>query len=356
MERIEEEVPNLDLPNQQTKYQQVVEELKKLIAIIIDEMKKSPSNDLIFTLFETVDFYSLKRSFKFKLNSPPKDKNSINKFKNSFLTSLSNFDSFIVIPIDNSSTPVSNSNRGQKFNSPKVFDINGDEVFLSNGSTEIILFIYDNIDDLDVFIKKNHNTRLTCFCLGINVYFFEVKKWIKNNNLLTKNNNILFYFSDLTTKNSNKLNNSSLLENGSNLKLSNLPRIAWIDSNNIIKENKSIKNILYFDIKRDLIRKSRDDDEENDTNFIYLDNYQKRKIVKAINVYLKQASLKGVHFYVNSKISIDKNGIRKMKCYPAFFGEATREEMSMVNNLVNYLNKQDLFRNVENKVNYDFIK
>ena len=357
MERIEEEIPNLELPNQQTKYQQVVEEMKKLIAVILEEMKHCPTNDLVFTLFETVDFYSLKRNFKFKLKSPSKDKNSINQFKNSFLTNLSNFDSFIVIPLNNSSTPVSNSNKGQKFNSPKVFDINGDEVFLSNGSTEIILFIYDNIDDLDTFIQKNYNTRLTCFCLGINVYFFEVKKWIKNNNLLTKNNNILFYFSDLSTNRSDKLNNSSLLESDSNLKLSNLPRIVWIDSNNIIKENKSIKNILYFDIKRDLIRKNnRDDDDENDTNFIYLENNQKRKIVKAINVYLKQANLKGAHFYVKSKISIDKNGIRKMKCYPAFFGEATREEMCMVNNLVNYLNKQDLFKNVENKVNYDFIK
>lgn len=354
MERIDEDVPNLDVPNQQTKYQQVVEEMKKLIAIIKEEMKLCPTNDLVFTLIETVDFYSLKRSFKFKLKSPSKDKNSLYKFKNSFLTNLSNFDSFIVIPINNPSIAVSNSNKGQIFNSPKVFDINGDELLLSARSTEVIIFMYDNINDLEVFIQKNYNTKLTCFCLGINVYFFEVKKWIKNSNLLTKNKNFLFYFSDLSVKNSNKLN---ILENGSNLKLSNLPRIAWIDSNSIIKENKSIKNILYFDIKRDLIRKiNRDDDEENDTNFIYLENYQKRKIIKAINVYLKQAELKGVHFYVKSKISIDKNGIKKMKSYPAFYGEATRGEMSMVNNLVNTLNKQDLFKNVENKVNYDFIK
>ena len=71
-----------------------------------------------------------------------------------------------------------------------------------------------------------------------------------------------------------------------------------------------------------------------------------------IKDYLSENRKKTDYYY----ISIDKNGIRKMKCYPAFFGEATREEMCMVNNLVNYLNKQDLFKNVENKVNYDFIK
>ena len=47
---------NVDFPNQQTKYQQVVEEMKHLVPVLQEEMAKCPSNNLIFTLIETIDF------------------------------------------------------------------------------------------------------------------------------------------------------------------------------------------------------------------------------------------------------------------------------------------------------------
>ena len=43
--------------------------MKQLIPFIREEMKSCPSENFIFNLIETVDFYSLKRYFKFKSNS-----------------------------------------------------------------------------------------------------------------------------------------------------------------------------------------------------------------------------------------------------------------------------------------------
>ena len=56
--------PNMDFPNEEVKYQQSMEEMKQLIPFLKEEMKLSPTENLVFTLIETVDFYSLKRFFK----------------------------------------------------------------------------------------------------------------------------------------------------------------------------------------------------------------------------------------------------------------------------------------------------
>ena len=66
--------PNLDFANEEVKYQQNFEEMKQLIPFLKDEMKLCPEDNFIFTLIETVDFYSLKRYFKLKSNS-----NSLNE-------------------------------------------------------------------------------------------------------------------------------------------------------------------------------------------------------------------------------------------------------------------------------------
>lgn len=347
MEKKEYNKPNIDFPNQETKYQQVVEEMKQLIPFLKGEMKNCPIDDLVFNLIETVDFYSLKRNFNFKSKSSAND-NIINQFRDKFITSLSTFDSFVVIPLENSSPLENQSNKGNKFKSPKVFDINGDEGYIKGVSNEYFLFLYDNILDLNLFLQKNIKSNLTCFCLGININFFETKKWIKNNGLFNKKN-FFFYFI------------TNISENITNIKFYNLPRIVIINSDNEIIEDKSIKNLQNFHIDGDLVssnsnRYRSEDNKKEESNFIFLENDNKRKIIKAINNYLKSAGLNNVNFYVKSKISFDKKGIRKIRCYPVFYGEATKIEKKMVDNLVKTLNRQELFRDVQNKVNYQYSK
>ena len=58
--------PNLGFPNEEVKYQQKMEEMKNLVPYLKEEMKSCPVDDYIFTLIETIDFYSLKRYFKLK--------------------------------------------------------------------------------------------------------------------------------------------------------------------------------------------------------------------------------------------------------------------------------------------------
>lgn len=345
MEKAKNNMKSRDFPTQETKYQQVVEEMKQLIPYLSEEMKSCPIDDLAFTLMETVDFYSLKRNFKLKSKSSIND-NSTKEFKQKFLANLSIFDTFVVVPDDNKKSIFleSKSNKGNKFISPKVYDINGDEGLIPSIPGEIYLFLYDNISDLNLFLKKNQNNNLICFCLGINLNFFETKKWIKNNGLLD-NTNFSFYF----------ISNKS--ETDTNLKYYNLPRKVIIDSDNVILLDKNIKNLYDFDLTKNSKNIINDDINNNDindsTSFIVLENNNKRKIVKAINIYLKSAGLKDVHFYVKSKITIDKNGIKKSRCYPAFYGEATKSEKGMVDNLIYTLNGQELFKDVQNKVNYE---
>ena len=55
----------------------------------------------------------------------------------------------------------------------------------------------------------------------------------------------------------------------------------------------------------------------------------KKKIIKAMNIYIRDAGLNDVHFYVKSKISID-NRITKTRCYPVLYEDTTKVGKDLV--------------------------
>ena len=333
---------NMDFPNEEIKYQQSMEEMKQLVPYLKEEMKFCPTENLIFTLIETVDFYSLKRFFKLKSNSDSEHESVLAQFKESLLTNISLLDSFIVIPRKDSLNFDTVKNKGNIFKSPLVYNIEGDEVNIDIENEEKILFIYNNISDLNIFLEKNKNSEKKIICLGVNPNFFEQKKILKKNGYLNKNN-LQFFFFD------NENQNTELIMN-------NLPRLIKIEANNIISEDKSIKN-NNFEIEKIIENKKEDANKKNDeyrkkdSNFILLSNGHKRKIIKGINIYLNEIGLKDVHFYVKSKISIDKKGITKTRCYPIFYGDSTKEGNDLINVLIKSLEAQDLFHDIQNNVN-----
>ena len=333
---------NMDFPNEEIKYQQSMEEMKQLVPYLKEEMKFCPTENLIFTLIETVDFYSLKRFFKLKSNSDSEHESVLAQFKESLLTNISLLDSFIVIPRKDSLNFDTVKNKGNGFKSPLVYNIEGDEVNIDIENEEKILFIYNNISDLNIFLEKNKNSEKKIICLGVNPNFFEQKKILKKNGYLNKNNLKFFFFN-------NESQNTELIMN-------NLPRLIKIEANNIISEDKSIKN-NNFEIEKIIENKKEDANKKNDeyrkkdSNFILLSNEHKRKIIKGINIYLNEIGLKDVHFYVKSKISIDKKGITKTRCYPIFYGDSTKEGNDLINVLIKSLEAQDLFHDIQNNVN-----
>jgi hypothetical protein len=333
---------NIDFPNQEIKYQQNMEEMKQLIPYLKEELKTSPTENLVFTLIEIVDFYSLKRYFKLKSNSDSSNESNISKFKESFLANISCLDSFIVIPRKNSFALDTIKNKGNEFKSPNVYNIEGDEVTIDIGGEETFLFMYDNMDDLNSFLENNKNSEKKIFILGVNPNFFEQKKILKKNGFLNKNN-FKFYF--INTENSK-----------CELKMNNLPRILLINGDNIISEDKIIKD-NHFEIEKILekVQKDKniknDENRKKDSNFILLDNDNKRKVIKAINIYANEIGLKGVHFYIKSKISIDRKGITKTRCYPIFYGDANKEGKDLIDALIRSLEGQELFHDIQNKVN-----
>ena len=333
---------NMDFPNEEIKYQQSMEEMKQLVPYLKEEMKFCPTENLIFTLIETVDFYSLKRFFKLKSNSDSEHESVLAQFKESLLTNISLLDSFIVIPRKDSLNFDTVKNKGNGFKSPLVYNIEGDEVNIDIENEEKILFIYNNISDLNIFLEKNKNSEKKIICLGVNPNFFEQKKILKKNGYLNKNNLKFFFFN-------NENQNTELIMN-------NLPRLIKIEANNIISEDKSIKN-NNFEIEKIIENKKEDANKKNDeyrkkdSNFILLSNEHKRKIIKGINIYLNEIGLKDVHFYVKSKICIDKKGITKTRCYPIFYGDSTKEGNDLINVLIKSLEAQDLFHDIQNNVN-----
>ena len=68
------------------------------------------------------------------------------------------------------------------------------------GSGDSVVFLYDNIGDLNAFLDKNKNMSMACFCLGVNLNFFEIKKNIKTNGYLDRDN-LYFYFTDFEPNN-----------------------------------------------------------------------------------------------------------------------------------------------------------
>ena len=333
---------NMDFPNEEIKYQQSMEEMKQLVPYLKEEMKFCPTENLIFTLIETVDFYSLKRFFKLKSNSDSEHESVLAQFKESLLTNISLLDSFIVIPRKDSLNFNTVKNKGNIFKSPLVYNIEGDEVNIDIENEEKILFIYNNISDLNIFLEKNKNSEKKIICLGVNPNFFEQKKILKKNGYLNKNNLQFFFFN-------NENQNTELIMN-------NLPRLIKIEANNLISEDKSIKNNNFeiekiIENKKEDANKKNDDYRKKDSNFILLSNEHKRKIIKGINIYLNEIGLKDVHFYVKSKISIDKKGITKTRCYPIFYGDSTKEGNDLINVLIKSLEAQDLFHDIQNNVN-----
>ena len=341
---MEDSNPSNDFPNEETKYQLIVEEMKQLIPFLKEEMKSCPIQDFVFNLIEIVDFYALKRFFNLKINASSNNK-SLSQFKETLLANISNLDSFIHIPKKNSFSLDASNSKGSQFKSPKVYNIDGDESIIDFGSGESILFLYDNTGDLNLFLEKNKNLNMACFCLGVNVNFFEQKRNLKSHGYLNRNN-LYFYYTEFQKTNTNNT-----------LKLSNLPRALLIDSDNIIREDKFIKNIYNFNLEKDLINHYENRGNQNeeqkkiDSNFVLLENENKRKIIKAMNIYLINAGLNDVHFYVKSKISIDKKGVKKTRCYPVFYGDTTKVGKELVDRLIEELNGQELFHNFQNRVN-----
>ena len=338
-----------ELPIKEKKYCQSVEELNKLVQNLKEEMKQCPSEDITFKLEELIDQYCLTRNFKMKSTSKNVDTNSINKFKETILSNISFLETFVVIPTVNSIEIENKSKKGNKFIPTKIYDINGDEIGVENfNGKQNIIFLYDNLVDLTSFIMRNKNINCAVYFIGINVNFFETKKILKKNGLL--NNKMLnFCFTDVPAKSTGF---------ATNLSLSNLPRISFIDSDGVIVEEKSIKNVTLFDVQKDFISnigKKGNESEEQTKNekFLFLENERKRNIVKSINIYLKKNGLNNTHFYVRAKISIDKKGIKKTRCYPIFYGEAKLEEKKMIDNLIYSLNEQQLFHDIQCKVKYN---
>lgn len=335
---------NKEMPVKEVKYSQSMEEMNQLIPFLKQQMSPCPTDDLVFILIETIDYYNLVRNFKLKSKTAKNDE-AIKNFNNKLFSNISSLESFQIIPNLNSFEIEIKQNKGNKFRAPRIYNINAEEITLSNSGKEIILFLYKNLDELNAFISNNQNSNIPVFCLGINMNFFETKKKLKNSSLLN-NKTFNLCFTDIKSSNS-----------ATNIKINDLPRIVVIGPDGLIREDKCV-NVNNFDIEKNLInnktpKQYTSEEQAKNDKFIYLENEYKRNVVKSMNIYLKNNGLNNVRFFVKSKICIDKKGIKKARCNPEFYGEASAEGKQMIDNLIISLKQQQLFNDIQCTVKYN---
>jgi len=70
-----------------------------------------------------------------------------------------------------------------------------------------------------------------------------------------------------------------------------------------------------------------------------------------MNIYIREIGLEDVYFYVKSKITVDKKGIKKTRCYPVFYGDSNKLGKEVVDHLIQQLSGQQLFQDIKNQVN-----
>ena len=126
--------------------------MKQLAQILKDQIKAYPNEDIIFNLKETIDYYSLKRNFKIKSKSVDNNSEILNKLRDNLLKDISSLETFTHIQAITSFKIEKKSNKGNKFNPPKIYNINGDETSISINNKESILFLLDNLTDLAQFV------------------------------------------------------------------------------------------------------------------------------------------------------------------------------------------------------------
>ena len=325
--------PNLNpLPDIESSYSKDIEDLNNLTETISNQMKDSPNNNIITSIKEKVNLKGIKRDIEIKGQIPDKYNENIEQFKDDILSTITSTKSFYALD-DKKTWKIENTfGNGNKFESPEVFDINGDECSIDLYGNDGVLFIYENPEDFE-FLKNNiHKINVYCVCKTDD--FFERRKYLINNGLL------------------NQFPHFFIEPDSNSFKGLKLPRMIIINDNGVVYENKPITHEKISKFENKLLYENNDNNEKNNYWFFIADNQSKIDIIRIINQQLTNSGFNKVYFSVDSFVDISKNNV-KCKSIPIFEGLVPIILKKDFEKFLSILLKDTKFENVKNNIIYE---
>ena len=296
---------NLPTPKTEITLKKRQENLSDLISIIETEMKNSPYESIKSEIKENVSINGIKRTFEINGQIPSKNSSLLNELKDDLFSSLTNTYSFFDID-DNESWKIEETqSKGQKFESPILYDFEGNETSIKLPQSDCIIFIYDKDDDFNYIIDKINKINIVFVCKTNN--FFQKKKFLIQNGKLNQYPHYFFSEGDNAFK---------------NLKL---PRIIVINEKGQVYENKSLNNLNEIDSLENNLLYIPNNEKENEYEnlnswWLKADNKTKMDIIYKINRELEESGFNNINFEIDTSFKVDNKGVYALRAVPIFRG------------------------------------
>ena len=325
----------LETPRTKLTLEKKQENLSELLEIIKNEMKQFPNELIISEIIENISLNGINRKFEIKGQIPLNSSSSLNELKDDLYSSLTMTNSFFDID-DNESWKIEETQgKGQKFESPNLYDINGNVCSIKLNQCDCIIFIYENDDDLNYIIDKIKNIPIIFVCKTKN--FFQKKKHLIENGNLNQFSHYFFSENDDNVFNKFKL-----------------PRLIILNEKGQVYENKSLNNINEIDSLENnlLYTKENEDNEYYNLNSFLLnaDNKTKLDIIYKINRELEDANFHNVNFEIDNSCKIDNKGVFAMRAIPIFKGVAEKKREKDLKKFIDSTESESNLEKIKNLV------
>jgi hypothetical protein len=327
---------NLPVPKIEVSLKKRQENLSDLLPILKNELKTCPYESITSEVKENASINGIKRSFKINGQIPSKYSSELNEFKNDLFSSLTNTNSFFDID-DNESWKIEETQaKGQKFESPNVFDIEGNETIIKLPQKDCIIFIYENNEQLNYLMDKMKKIPIIFVCKTNN--FFQKKKDLIQNGKLYDYQHYFFSEDDQAFK---------------NLKL---PRIIIINEKGQIFDNRSLEKLNEIDSLENNLLYSPVEDVDNEYEnlnswWLNANNKIKMDVIYKINRQLDEAGFNNIDFEIDTSCKIDNKGIYAMRAIPIFTGCLPKNKEKDLKKFIDSTQEEGNFEKIKNSVN-----
>jgi len=325
----------LETPKTKLTLEKKQENLSELLEIIKNEMKQIPNDQIISKVLENISLNGINRKFEINGQIPLNSSFSLNEIKDDLFSTLTMTNSFFDID-DNESWKIEETQgKGQKFESPILYDINGNICSIKLNQCDCIIFIYENDDDFNYIIDKIKKIPIIFVCKTKS--FFQKKKFlIENGNL---NSFPHYFFSENDDNIFNKFK---------------LPRMIILNEKGQVFENKSLNNLNEIDsLENNLLYTKEDENNEYENLNSFLlnaDNKTKLDIINKINRELEDANFKNVNFEIDNSCKIDNKGIFAKRAIPIFKGVLEKKREKDLNKFIESTESESNLEKIKNMV------
>ena len=327
-----EHIQNNITPKTELLLEKEQENLLELIKIIESEMKNSLYDSITSELKEKASIDGIKRQFEINGQIPNNTLSSLEEFKDDLFSSLSMTNSFFDIDDDESWKIEETQGKGQKFDSPKLYNIEGNETTINLPQSDCIIFIYDNDNDFNYINDTIKKIPIIFVCKTNN--FLQRKKSLIENGILSEH----YFFCE----GDNAFNGLKL------------PRLIIINEKGQVYENRSLNNINELNnLEETLLYQNEENNNEYEnlnTWWLKANNEIKTNVIYTINRELEEAGFNNVNFEINTSFTINNKGIDDIRVVPILRGFAPKKKEKDLIKFIESIESEVQLEKIENLI------